>query len=863
MLSSRRQGITTWCLLWILALLTACGGGGGGAEPEPPPSASAVIRATALAVNAGSTAVVQAPVGSTITLDGGASTAQGGINSWAWSVVSRPTGSTASIASATTAVASFVPDAVGTYEFRLQVTGTSGASASAALTVNVVAATPVVNVVTSVNFIGPVTTLPAQSVALGSIVALDAAGSTDGAGQPVALSWQLVSAPSGSASALSVLGATARFTPDLAGAYQVRARGTSSTGLYADTVHSFNVSASAPTVVVASSITAVATASTVTAGVGNLVTLDGGASQTSGAGSGSWALQSKPSGSSLGQLNAVGAMGASFVPDLPGTYVLQFTLLDRNTGQSSFHRVRVDVVASPVPLVAADVAPVAAVSGPTYLASAGGPVTLRGGGSHDPNGSALTYAWTLQSRPAASNAALSGASTVNAGFTPDVNGTYVIRLAVTNAAGVSASQTISLYVGNLPPVAVVDRSQAMVLTGRPLSVSASGSYSQGGGSLSYSWALDARPAGSTAALASTSTATLNFTPDVAGTYLATVTVTEGSVSSIASVSITALSATAGTVPLTYRPLITRYSKALGKAVIVSSTPDVLHLVDPSAATDVEVPLPAGLKAMSLSPDGLLAAVLHEGAVSLIDLASARLLATSATNGSQTEVFVTDSGLIALTGQTGGQWVSPPFSVINGRTGAVLQTGGGFASIYGTAQGVLSGVRGKLYTLSNGLSPADITATVFDVNTGAFGASADSPYHGDYAMGNPLWLSGDESLIFTQAGTYFRTSDLVYVGNLGISLTSMSHSSAAAELVALQYQQNTSSWPYTASYPSVYKRFTGSLLFPAADVTLPMVGGSQSYGLAIFHAADDRKVIVAQTGGNTVGATGLQYFLLLR
>lgn len=862
MVSTRRRGMATWWLLWVLVLLTACGGGGGGGEPEPPPSATAVIRATALSVNAGSTAVVQAPLGSTITLDGGASSAQGGIGTYAWSVAARPAGSTAAIASASTAVASFVPDAVGSYEFRLQVVGTSGALASAVLTVNVVAATPVVNVATAVSFTGPVTTLPAQNVPLGAIVAMDASASTDGAGQPVALAWQLVAAPSGSASALSVQGATARFTPDLAGTYQVRVRGTASGGLYADALHSFSVAASAPTVVVAASVTATATTATLNAGVGNLVTLDGGASQTTGAATGTWVLQSKPAGSALGQLNAVGTMGASFVPDRTGTYTLQFTLLDGGTGQSRFHQVRVDVVPSPVPLVSAQVAPVAAVAGPTYLASAGGPVTLRGGGSHDPNGSALAYAWTLQGRPAASNAALASTTGVNTGFTPDVDGTYVIRLEVTNAAGVSAAQTITLVVGNLPPVAVVDRSQALVLVGRPVTVSAAGSYSQGGGTLGYSWAIDARPAGSTAALAGNGTATLNFTPDLPGTYLATVTVTEGSVSSIAAVSITALSATAGTMPLAYKPLFTRFSKALGKAVIVASGPDTLHLVDPAAATDVELALPAPVKALSLSPDGLLAAVLHEGAVSLVDLSAATLLATNATNGSQTEALVTNNGLIVLTGQTGGQWVTPPFSVINGRSGAVVQTGGGFASAYGQVQGVLSAVRGKLFTMSNGLSPSDITGTVFDVTTGALGASADSPYHGDYAMTNPLWLSGDESLIFTQAGTYFRTSDLTYAGNLGIGLVSMSHSSTAGELVALQGAVNNGGTT-AVTYPSVYKRFAGSLLFAAADVPLPLVATSQAYGIAIFHAADDRKVILVQTGGSRSDASGLQYFLLLR
>lgn len=80
------------------------------------------------------------------------------------------------------------------------------------------------------------------------------------------------------------------------------------------------------------------------------------------------------------------------------------------------------------------------------------------------------------------------------------------------------------------------------------------------------------------------------------------------------------------------------------------------------------------------------------------------------------------------------------------------------------------------------------------------------------------------------------------------------------------QNVTTGYYYTqqpTQYPAAYKRYTGSLLFAANDVALPTVGGAQSYGLAIFHAADDRKVMVVQTGSNLPQTSGLQYYLLLR
>jgi len=264
-----------------------------------------------------------------------------------------------------------------------------------------------------------------------------------------------------------------------------------------------------------------------------------------------------------------------------------------------------------------------------------------------------------------------------------------------------------------------------------------------------------------------------------------------------------------------------------------------------------------VKAMSLSADGQLAGVLHEGIVSLVDLAAGTLIRSTATGGSHTEVFTANSGIVFVTGQTGGQWVTPAMVAINGRTGATIGNGGGFAVVYGTTRGVLSESLGKLFTLSDGLSPAQLYWTGVNTANGSFtGTNGQSPYWGDYSVSNPLWLSSDDSLLFTAAGTYFRTADLVYAGNLGTSILSVSHSSAAAEAVAL-------SGSVYGQYPEVLKRFTGSQLFPAADVRLPLIGDAERALVAVFHNKDDKRVTVVQTGSNQAQARNVQYFLVMR
>jgi len=90
---------------------------------------------------------------------------------------------------------------------------------------------------------------------------------------------------------------------------------------------------------------------------------------------------------------------------------------------------------------------------------------------------------------------------------------------------------------NRAPVASAGPAQSVV-AGTLVTLDGSASTDPDKDPLSYAWTL-ARPAGSTATLSAGSTARPTFTPDVAGTYTARLTVSDGKASRSASVSVTA------------------------------------------------------------------------------------------------------------------------------------------------------------------------------------------------------------------------------------------------------------------------------------------------------------------------------------
>ena len=150
----------------------------------------------------------------------------------------------------------------------------------------------------------------------------------------------------------------------------------------------------------------------------------------------SWTLINKPGGSAAVLSNATSAM-PTFTADVAGEYVASLVVNDGKVNSTS--------AIVTVNAAVANAAPVAN-AGPSQNVTVGATVTLNGSNSSDANGDALTYGWTLTSKPAGSAAVISSATAISPTFFADVAGTYVASLKVNDGKLDSSISNVSVTV---------------------------------------------------------------------------------------------------------------------------------------------------------------------------------------------------------------------------------------------------------------------------------------------------------------------------------------------------------------------------------------------------------------------------------
>lgn len=625
-----------------------------------------------------------------------------------------------------------------------------------------------------------------------------------------------------------------------------------------------------PAILFGGAVAAAVAGADATGSMGGLIELDAGGSKDvdGNALSFAWSIVSKPAGSNL-SLNAASAAKLSFQADVLGSYV--FKLRVTNSKGGSAEKNATVLINNTVPNVAVVVNATyeaTPVVKPALNVYAGSSIVLDASGSTDADGDVVATTWELFEKPQGSTAALV-VTGQTARFSADLLGLYKVRARGADGKGGYAETVYQLNAATKAPtnvirgvVAVISRDNQSVPVGQPVVTSGILSYDEGGAKLSYSWAVDSRPAGSVAVLAAATTYLPSFTPDVAGAYVLSLTVNNGRQTAVAYLTLNAYASTSSVVALPFAPLEARYNQALDRLVVVAANPDALKIINPADGTITSISLPNSVKSFNLSPDGKLAAVLHEGVVSLVDLVAGQLVNSTGTAGSQTEVFVTNDGLTFLTGQSIGTSRSN-VNVLNARTGQFLPGLDYFSGAYGNVRGVFSAIKNKAFVMQVGSSYAPSTFTI-DPKTGAILSSAYGNY-GDYPVNAPLFLSAKEDLVFTSSGTYFDSETLKYVGRfvLNNSLLSMSHSAVKSEALVMEASNNYPGFYNDPSYQDSYRRYSGDLLFPAGTVALPVIGGEASYGIGIFHTVAGDPVALVQTGGALKSTARAKYYLIYR
>lgn len=285
------------------------------------------------------------------------------------------------------------------------------------------------------------------------------------------------------------------FTPDLPGVYTVTLTATGRFGLEATASETITVVNADPTVVIDG-----VPSGSVARNQGVTLTADG----------------DDPDGDLLTYAWAVTFNGAPFAsgsgveftltPSLPGEYLVSLIASDPHGGSAS----------ATATIVAANANPNVAITGAPGSLNQGQAATL-GSTASDPDGDALTYAWSVTR---GETVVLTGDAT-NLYFAPTVPGNYLVTLTVTDPHGGSATATEA--------IAVLGAAPTVTITGAPGSVNQGESIHLGsevvnpaGGALTHAWTVTRDGV----VVHTGDGETLDFTPLVPGNYVVTLTVTD-------------------------------------------------------------------------------------------------------------------------------------------------------------------------------------------------------------------------------------------------------------------------------------------------------------------------------------------------
>lgn len=449
-------------------------------------------------------------VASIVHLDGSGSTDQDGqLLSFAWSFVTRPSGSTAELDAPTSVKPSFIIDRAGSYRLQLVVNDGETNSTADIVEISTENSKPVANAGLD------------QTVAVGLPALLDGSVSNDVDQDALRYRWSFVAVPEGSTPVLQGDSTPQpSFMVSKAGTYIVRL-----------IVNDGQRDSDPATVTIRTdNSTPVANAGQdVTVFIGDTVQLDGTQSRDADSDplTSRWSFTFVPTDSRATLSNPTIAK-PTFVPDKLGLYVIQLIVNDgKKDSAPDTASIRVNVEAPPNQRPNAD-------AGQQQSGTVGQPIQLDGSKSNDPDENPITYIWTFAVKPGTSTAQLDDPKSATPKFTPDVSGTYTLQLIVNDGLLDSLPSLVTITVSdvgvNNPPTAHAGADQTVTVD-TTVQLTGVTSDDLDNDPLTYQWTLTGKPNGSTAQLLNATTATPSFTADVAGEYTAQLIVNDGKVNS--------------------------------------------------------------------------------------------------------------------------------------------------------------------------------------------------------------------------------------------------------------------------------------------------------------------------------------------
>ena len=254
----------------------------------------------------------------------------------------------------------------------------------------------------------------------------------------------------------------------------------------------------------------------------------------------------------------------SFVPDSVGTYVATVVVTDTDGGTTPVNSTSMSVT---------DVAPTVTVTAPSQAVNEGQTVSFAGSATNPTIGDTFTYSWSV-ARNGVAFTLPNGTSTTGTSlsFVAPSGGTYVATASVTDSAGSvgtgSGTATVD-YVS--PTVTIAGTPSHAISAGSAVALTATGAEAGSGHTLSYSWSVTRNGVAYTLPNSvATTNATFNFNPGRAGTFVATVVITD-------EVNGTATASTSNIVVLDVAPAVGISGAPLaaipeGNAISLTATP---------------------------------------------------------------------------------------------------------------------------------------------------------------------------------------------------------------------------------------------------------------------------------------------------